>query len=163
MRQPPGKKSARASRWAYAQKDELNFWQDKQQAAHFTDTYWTWEFSHYGLNLNSFVGLTVLEVGCGARGVIYFLEGPRYQRMGIEPLAINYGELGYPIHQATCLAGVGESLPARDGSIDVVMSNSVLDHSLHPVENLAEMHRVLSDGGILLLVINVIPWIYCVH
>lgn len=146
-------------RWKGAQASELRFWSDERNAGHFTDAYWNWELSHFGFDLTSFVEHSVLEVGSGPRGVIYFLKGSSRQRMGVEPLAGELKKLGYPIHQATSVVGVGEFVPVRGGAVDVVISNNVLDHTLDPLANLREMCRVLAQNGTLLLMINVIPTI----
>ncbi len=41
------------------------------------------------------------------------------------------------------------ALPFKDASIDVVLFKNVLEHVHHPMQVLAEIHRVLKPGGIL--------------
>jgi SAM-dependent methyltransferase len=45
------------------------------------------------------------------------------------------------------LKGTIEDLPLRDGSVDVVISNCVINLSVDKPKVLAEMHRVLAPGG----------------
>lgn len=50
---------------------------------------------------------------------------------------------------STDVIGVGEQLPFRDNSFDVVMSYAVLEHVTDPQRCMNEMHRVLKPGGLL--------------
>ena len=49
--------------------------------------------------------------------------------------------------RGAALAGNAESLPFRDGSIDVVVSLQVLEHVARPREMLKEAFRILKPGG----------------
>jgi SAM-dependent methyltransferase len=52
---------------------------------------------------------------------------------------------------ADCLLDRPDTLPFADGSVDVVLSSQVLEHTLDPALYLAESHRVLRAGGLLIL------------
>jgi SAM-dependent methyltransferase len=45
------------------------------------------------------------------------------------------------------IAAVGESLPFRDNSFDVIISLEVLEHVEHPAAVLREVFRILKPGG----------------
>lgn len=50
------------------------------------------------------------------------------------------------------VCGVGERRPFADGTLDVVISSTVLHHMANPQEGLQEIHRCLKAGGRLILV-----------
>ncbi|MGH3387703.1 MAG: class I SAM-dependent methyltransferase, partial [Actinomadura sp.] len=45
----------------------------------------------------------------------------------------------------------GSGLPFRDGSVDVLVFNHVYEHVVDPDATIKDMHRVLSDDGVLYL------------
>ncbi len=52
------------------------------------------------------------------------------------------------------------ALPFRSGAMDRVGSNSVLEHIAYPHEVLAECHRVLRPGGVM---VHVMPFVWWLH
>ena len=52
------------------------------------------------------------------------------------------------------------ALPFRSGAVDRVGSNSVLEHIAYPHEVLAECHRVLRPGGVM---VHVMPFVWWLH
>jgi SAM-dependent methyltransferase len=52
------------------------------------------------------------------------------------------------------------ALPFRAGTLDRVASNSVLEHIAYPHQVLAECHRVLRPGGVML---HVMPFVWWLH
>lgn len=97
----------------------------------------------------------LLEVGSGSHGLTFFWE-PEGLRVGLDPLAVDYGTL-FPTWQrrAPRCAALGEALPFRDGTFDVVLSDNVIDHAEQPAEILREAVRVLEPGGRLFFSVNV--------
>jgi ubiquinone/menaquinone biosynthesis C-methylase UbiE len=51
----------------------------------------------------------------------------------------------------------GENLPFAEGEFDVVLLSAVIEHVIDPSKVISESYRVLSPGG-LLIVITVVPW-----
>lgn len=51
----------------------------------------------------------------------------------------------------------GEKLPFAEGEFDVVLISAVIEHVNEPSRVISESYRVLSPGG-LLIVITVVPW-----
>lgn len=76
----------------------------------------------------------ILDIGCGSRPYRSLLRGS----VGID---YNSGD----IH------AVGESLPIKSESIDLVFSTQVLEHVDDPAKFLSEAYRVLKPGGHLIL------------
>jgi SAM-dependent methyltransferase len=88
----------------------------------------------------------ILDVGCGVFGRPYYLRGfPRELISGIEPLPM----------QDACdfelVRGISEYLPWPDHSFSTVVSATSLDHCMSLERSLAEMVRVLSPDGRILL------------
>lgn len=103
----------------------------------------------------------VIEVGSGAHGLI-FCFGAR-KGIGIDPLAVSYRHL-FPRWQAsaTTIAAVGEELPFRDQSFDVVLCDNVVDHAESPARIAAELVRILKPGGLLYFTVNIHHPVYAV-
>jgi len=104
----------------------------------------------------------VIEVGSGAHGLIFCFDGGE-RRFGVDPLAVDYGSL-FPRWQrrAHTVAAVGESLPFRDRSFDVVLCDNVVDHAESPAQIVRELVRILAPGGLLYFTVNVHHPLYSV-
>ncbi len=109
------------------------------------------------------LGEQVLDLGCGA-GVECFiaarLVGEKGQVIGVDMLESMLiraaegaegvaGNLGY--HNLEFRKGYLEELPIPDASIDVVLSNCVINLSGHKRRTFAEILRVLKPGGRLVI------------
>jgi SAM-dependent methyltransferase len=103
----------------------------------------------------------VIEVGSGAHGLIFYF-GAR-NGIGIDPLAVSYAEL-FPGWQrkATTISAVGESLPFRDNSFEVVLCDNVVDHAESPEQIVRELVRILKPGGLLYFSVNFHHGVYSV-
>jgi arsenite methyltransferase len=101
-------------------------------------------------------GETILDVGCGA-GMDLLLAARRTGAMG---RAIGIDMTPAMIERAKAAAlkaglwktveircGVAEELPLESETIDVVISNGVLNLSAHKVRAFSEIFRVLRPGG----------------
>jgi len=65
-------------------------------------------------------------------------------------------DAGYPVD----VVADATALPFRSGALDRVASNSVLEHIAYPHEVLAECHRVLRPGGVM---VHVMPFVWWLH
>ena len=103
----------------------------------------------------------VIEVGSGAHGLIFCFGGEH--RVGVDPLAADYCRL-FPAWQrrASTVAAVGESLPFRDRSFDVVLCDNVVDHAESPSRIVRELVRILKSGGLLYFTVNIHHPLYSV-
>jgi arsenite methyltransferase len=100
-------------------------------------------------------GDVVLDVGCGA-GIDTLLAarqvrpGGRVFALDMTPAMVERARTNaraagcdhVEVHE-----GLMEALPFPDASVDVVVSNGVLNLSTRKSRSLAEMHRVLRPGG----------------
>ncbi len=100
-------------------------------------------------------GVTVLDIGCGA-GFDSFIAAREVGEAGrviavdmtpamLEKAAAGAREAG--LANIEFREGLAESLPAPDGSIDVVISNGVINLCPDKVEVMREVNRVLKPGG----------------
>jgi SAM-dependent methyltransferase len=147
-------------RWVEAQVGEMKGWKEdivdsrvlrKEQTKAYLYTY-LWE---YRFNDHSFENQTILEVGCGPYGFVSILQETAL-KIWIDPLMSFYKKsCTYSNDDAQYMRGIGEILPLRSSSMDVVFCYNVLDHVVAPVTVLNEIRRVLKTGGLLILAINV--------
>ncbi|MDX6611068.1 MAG: hypothetical protein QOD75_254 [Blastocatellia bacterium] len=106
------------------------------------------------------VDATVLEVGSGAHGLVFYFGG---RGVGVDPLAVSYASL-FPMWQreVPTVAGLGEQLPFGDRTFDVVLCDNVVDHAESPAQIVAELIRVLAPGGLLYFTVNIHHPIYAI-
>ena len=95
--------------------------------------------------------LTVLEIGCGKGALLARLHAMGHQVCGIDPdiEAVGHCKVSHP-EIGVCI-GLGDKLPFRDGSFDMVMSFDVFEHIADSDRHLREVRRVLKSGGTYLL------------
>ena len=95
--------------------------------------------------------MKVLEVGCGIGTVAFELskKGCRVTGTDISTRAIAYGRGKYP--GIDLLAQPAENLDFADQTFDVVVSFDLLEHLVEIEPHLAEVKRVLKEGGYYLL------------
>jgi methionine biosynthesis protein MetW len=104
-------------------------------------------------------GARCLDVGCGDGRTV----GPWLVEHGCRYVGVDVSETA--VHQAAAVgldARVIEDatvLPFDDASFDVGLMVEVLEHLFAPHEAVAELHRVLRPGGVLLVTVpNVCYW-----
>lgn len=88
----------------------------------------------------------VLDLGCGFgefAGV--FFEGT--VDIGVDPSQADLSRAEDAGKHALLIRGDARALPMPDGSVNTVLSNSVLEHIPGPTRVLAEVFRVLRPGG----------------
>jgi ubiquinone/menaquinone biosynthesis C-methylase UbiE len=141
---------------SYKAERELAFWQNrlKQQGALTNDHYETVYTTHFCLERAFYRGKRILDIGCGPRGSLEWADEAGV-RVGIDPLAEAYRELGTNRHAMQYIAGGAEGLPFRDGSFDVVCSLNSLDHVDDLGKSIGEICRVLAPRGCFLLLTEI--------
>jgi 2-polyprenyl-3-methyl-5-hydroxy-6-metoxy-1,4-benzoquinol methylase len=103
-----------------------------------------------------FAGKRVADVGCGYRATIARTLIDRVDRLLLLDIALEPELAAHP--KVTAVEGwLPDALASvPDGSQDVVICNSVIEHLWEPLATLRELERVLAPDGMLLL--NVPSW-----
>jgi SAM-dependent methyltransferase len=89
----------------------------------------------------------VLEIGCGTGSFVGSLQSQ--SKFGLDPspeacrIAVANG--------VSAIVGIGERVPARNETFDVIICCEVLEHSLSPQRLLNETARVLKKDGLLVI------------
>lgn len=104
----------------------------------------------------------VLDAGCGGGGMcVSFAEEARFV-VGIEP-GDRFRDVGTRLATEKGVTNVtftyadGTALPFGDGTFDLILSHSVIEHVANPLAYLREARRVLAPRGAMLL--NTAPYL----
>ena len=116
--------------------------------------YWAHDYRYALKAIESISPSSLIDIGCGPGA---FLCAVHERFPGIRLGALDLSEemiketaarLGSSVN---AVAGDAEDMPLKSGSYDIVTCNMSLHHHPRPVKSLGEMHRILTDGGYLLL------------
>lgn len=97
----------------------------------------------------------ILDIGCGtgeASGAL-LKRYPKAQVIALDfalPMLAHARRRGRWLRRPRCVCGDLDQLPIAARSIDLVFSSSAIQWSADPVGAIAEMHRVLRPGGLLM-------------
>ena len=108
----------------------------------------------FGLERGFYRDRSVLDIGCGPRGSLEWADEAS-RRVGLDPLADDYRELGTHAHAMEYVSGASEAMPFADGEFDVVTSINSLDHVDDLERTVAEIKRVTRSGGHFVLAVEV--------
>lgn len=135
---------------------ELSYWSKRKDAEGKLENYWFERFytDHFGLTHDDYRDKRVLDIGCGPRGSLEWATMAT-ERIGVDPLADDYLQMGAAEHSMTYVASGAESIPFPDASFDVVCSFNSLDHVDDLEAAIAEMKRLTVPGGLLLVISDV--------
>ena len=102
----------------------------------------------------------ILDLGCGTGGVLAHL-GEFGDALGLDPApeAAKYCKR----RDVPMVVGSGMELPFADASFDVVLALDVIEHVPDDVALLREAQRVLRPGGVLLVTVPALPWLWSSH
>ena len=135
---------------------ELAYWSERKSIEGTLLNRWFEGFytDHFGLSTDDYRDKRVLDIGCGPRGSLEWATMAR-ERVGVDPLADEYLQMGADEHAMTYVAAGAESIPFPDHSFDIVCSFNSLDHVDDLEATIAEMKRVTAVGGLLLVLTDV--------
>lgn len=142
------------ARYAKIQERELGWWQNYNFNP---QGQWT----HYDKVLAPYLGDMldfVADVGCGP--VPYFLNPlVRFMRgLAVDPLIHEYAKIEkYRQHwvSESLITAHTSTLELFSGELDVVFCLNTLDHAQYPGGLVRELHRVVKEGGLLFLLVDV--------
>jgi len=97
--------------------------------------------------------LKVLDIGCGAGAKTKSLQKmfPNFEFWGYDISKKAIKDAKKDPEGIKFAVADAQDLPIKSGSVDVVIMNSVLDHSLKPKKIVREINRVLKKGGVYLV------------
>jgi SAM-dependent methyltransferase len=106
--------------------------------------------------VGSFAGLQVVDIGCGYDATVARSQLPAVASMTLVDVAISPVLRNHP--KVRAIEGrIPKALEEiQDGSQDLVICNSVLEHLWEPAETLRAVWRILAPGGVAL--VNVPSW-----
>ena len=93
----------------------------------------------------------VVDFGCGTGWLLHVLEAG--DKLGIEP-----NPAARRVAESIGIATVPSPAEIADAHADVVVSNHALEHSLNPLAELRELHRILKPGGTLVMGLPIDDW-----
>jgi len=145
--------------WSITERDrsgELAYWSERKDSEGRLANHWFERFytTHFGLSLADYTDKRVLDIGCGPRGSLEWATTAR-ERVGLDPLADEYRQLGSDEHSMVYVAAGAESIPFPDGYFDIVCSFNSLDHVDNLHDAIGEIKRVARVGGLVLLLTDV--------
>lgn len=135
---------------------ELAYWRRRQVEEQVLANDWYRDAftTAFGLDESFYVDKRILDVGCGPRGSLEWATMAS-ERVGLDPLAKAYERLNGGVHGMTYVAARSEKIPYPTGHFDVVSSVNSLDHVDDLGATIAEITRVTSGGGTVLILTNV--------
>ncbi len=95
-------------------------------------------------------GSKVLDIACGnGANAVHISKFACYYGIDVSELALKRAVMCTPNTSFIC--GDSHNLPIRNNSVDVVIATYALEHFFYPQLALEEMHRVVREGGRLIL------------
>jgi len=133
-------------------------WQRLNDATIGKESYWTIAVQNYSIYrdtcplIGRHIGGNTLDVGAGNLA----------WKQALQTRCASYVSSDFTIvnQQLDLVFDVTRPFPLKSGSFDSLFCHSVLEHTVRPWDAFAELHRVLDDGGTLLLSV---PFIFYLH
>jgi SAM-dependent methyltransferase len=146
----------RPLRLAVKEEAELAYWRGRFRVEKNLDNshYQYFYTALFGLSADDYRGRRVLDIGCGPRGSLEWADVAG-ERVGLDPLADRYRELGTDRHKMTYVRAPSEAIPFADEYFDIVTGFNSLDHVDNFQKSTSEIHRVLKRHGRFLLIVEV--------
>ena len=98
-------------------------------------------------------GARVVDLGAGTGKLTALLVGRVGEVVAVEPVAQMRARLADALPSVPIVAGIAEAIPFADASFDAIVCAQAF-HWFDAEPALAEIHRVLRPGGLLMLVWN---------
>jgi ubiquinone/menaquinone biosynthesis C-methylase UbiE len=135
---------------------ELAYWRERKKAEGTMNNehYQHFYTKHFGLDVADYRDQFIVDIGCGPRGSLEWATTAK-RRIGVDPLADRYLELGASQHQMEYLAAEAEQIPLEDGECDAVFSFNSLDHVRDVNLAVKEIARITRSGGLFLLLVEI--------
>jgi SAM-dependent methyltransferase len=150
-------KETTSERWQEAQDYERRWW--KKRGRHGARKYiqdMTLIKKELAPHIKFSKDMSVLQIGCAAEDVIHYWKPGKC--FAIDPLVSYFEEMEIMKKgRTTNITGIGEKLPFKNDSFELVLQTNVLDHVKDPEKVLSEISRVMKPTGIFYFRVNVRP------
>ena len=135
---------------------ELGYWKNvrSREGVLHNNHYAYFYTAHFGIEPSFYHGKNLLDIGCGPRGSLEWATMAA-RRIGLDPLAKEYLELGAKHHQMEYCDAPSEKIPLKSGEWDAVFSFNSLDHVQNIHQTIKEIKRITRPNGIFLLLVEV--------
>lgn len=136
--------------------NELSYWEGRKKAEGVlsNEHYRYFYTAHFGLDETYYRHKVILDIGCGPRGSLEWASMAS-RRIGLDPLAREYLQLGANLHKMEYIESPSENIPIKDAECDAVFSFNSLDHVEDVDLTIKEIKRITRPGGIFLLLLEV--------
>lgn len=145
-------------RWRKAQKAQANTW--KARPPQLTETVRRANLAalcrYSALSENELRRMRILEIG-GPVVERAFSNADVPPKITLDPLFPFVPLVGQQNKSCQRVRGMGEYLPLADKSMDLCWCANTIDHTFSPATVLAEVKRVLSDRGVLVISCHTFP------
>lgn len=134
---------------------ELEYWSKLAQEGPLGNKHFKYFFTtNFKLNEDFYNNKRILDIGCGPRGSLEWADMASV-RIGLDPLADSYQQLGANQHKMIYVASPAEKIPFPKNYFDVVSSFNSLDHVDNLDQTIKEIIRIVAPGGNFLLTVEV--------
>lgn len=99
----------------------------------------------------------VLDAGCGVATFRPFFEKKGIKCFGVDMPEDALEKRPYS-HSGAIGASYAEKFPSRKGVLDCVLAHHVVEHLLEPSQAIAELGRVVSPNGYVVVVTPILPF-----
>jgi ubiquinone/menaquinone biosynthesis C-methylase UbiE len=131
--------------------EELAHWIGQSLKRKSNDHFFELYVKEFNLNMDSFAGKRLLDIGCGPTGSLEWANNAA-ERIGVDPLAKEYLWLGAWKQKMKYLPVSAEELPFADEHFDFIFSFNALDHVEDLEASCKEISRVLAPDGHFILI-----------
>jgi ubiquinone/menaquinone biosynthesis C-methylase UbiE len=100
----------------------------------------------------------IVDVGCGTGVFSKALASNRHLVIAVDIESRLLREFEDPYIEKVCADA--QQLPLRDGSVDVVLSISLLEHLENPAKWVQELYRILRQGGVAIIQIPNLQYLF---
>jgi ubiquinone/menaquinone biosynthesis C-methylase UbiE len=140
----------------WKEKNELNYWKDRKlKEGKLTNLHYEYFYTtHFDMMKSFYDNKIILDLGCGPRGSLEWASNSK-QKIGLDPLANSYIDLGTDRHTMEYINAPSERIPIDDNTCDAVFSFNSLDHVTNVEKTVMEIKRILKPNGIFLLLVEV--------